>query len=62
MKQINKCCGEHPTVYKGCMEDTLEECCRDCVELIQCDVCGRTIWGYGVEEIDSWNNGDDDED
>lgn len=58
MIKINKCCNEEPRVL-SC--DCEEGRCFDCVELIECLICGRIIYGTDEEEqIVKWNLGEDD--
>lgn len=60
MKPI-KCCNKEPVIWKGCMVNNIEECCRDCIEKIFCSVCDRTVYGCDEDVINDWNKGVNDE-
>lgn len=56
---IDNCCDKPPTVYEGC-DNSCDVNCRDCLEMIRCEVCGRVIHEYSAEAIAEWNDGGND--
>lgn len=53
-----KCCGKLPAFSK-CGHSGPEYC--DCVDKIECYVCGRVVFGAEDYSVAQWNDGDDDE-
>lgn len=51
MTEIKYCCDTAPTVWQC---DNFE---LDCIEKIECSVCGRVIYGTDAESIAEWDNG-----
>jgi len=59
MEKAQKCCGQEPIVWR-CNHRGLDFCGCD-VEKIECQCCGRLVWGAGSDSVAIWNDGEDDE-
>ena len=55
------CCGVRPTIWAGCDAAVMSECCRGCMEKIECSLCDRIVWGWDLESIKLWNSGGGDD-
>lgn len=53
-KEINKCCNKAPILWAVDNFDVMN------IEKIECQECGRVVYGSDDDGVDSWNNGDDD--
>ena len=56
-EKINNCCGEKPSVLQ-CDCDPREFC--NCIEKIECYICGRIIYGRDKNSKKEWNDGKSD--